>query len=464
MSKILEMKARRAELAAEVNALAQLEAGGTELSAEQLADIEAKQKEFDELGAKINRAEAAEHMAASAATQVETLRVQGAPPASTYVPDARTAGVMRMAFGLPFAEPKANAEPRPHHFGRLIAAVTTFKGMHPVAAAPHAAELFGEDIGAVLADNVATGGGILIPQNLGQQIIERLTPMAVVRQLGAEPLPLPQGGNLTLGRNKEGMQGSYVTQAGNKDTDRIAESDAKFESVQLKSRTFAGLMPINNDFLRNANNDAMLRLIEQDAIKGLAAAEDAQFLRGSDNGGKAPKGLLNWALAANKKVASVLSGTQAEIVQKVRSELSLLILLVESGNSMMLKPGWAVAPRTRRFLMALVDGNGNKAFPEMEQGLLMGYPLRASTNIPVNLGAGTNESEIYFGDWADFYIGEDGGMEFAVATEASWQDVGGNQRNAFQENVTLLRAILRHDFAPRHVENVAVLTAVKWGA
>ena len=80
MSKILEMKARRAELAAEVKALAQLEAAGTELSAEQLADIEAKQKEFDELGAKINRAEAAERMAASAATQVETLRVQGAPP------------------------------------------------------------------------------------------------------------------------------------------------------------------------------------------------------------------------------------------------------------------------------------------------------------------------------------------------------------------------------------------------
>jgi len=449
MSKILEMKARRAELAAEVKTLAQLEAAGTELSAEQLADIEAKQKEFDELGAKINRAEAAERMAASAATQVETLRVQGAPPAS--------------GSALP-AAPRVAVEARPHQFGRLIAAATTFKGMHPLAAAPYAAQQFGEDVGAVLADNVSTGGGILIPQNLGQQIIERLTPMAVVRQLGAEPLPLPQGGNLTLGRNKEGMQGSYVTQVGDKGTDKIGESDAKFESVQLKSRTFAGLMPINNDFLRNAANDAMLRLIEQDATKGLAAAEDAQFLRGSDNGGKAPKGLLNWALAGNKKVASALAGTQAEIVQKVRSELSLLILLVESGNSMMLKPGWAVAPRTRRFLMALVDGNGNKAFPELELGLLMGYPLRASTNIPVNLGAGTNESEIYFGDWADFYIGEDGGMEFAVATEASWQDGSGNQRSAFQENATLLRAILRHDFAPRHVENVAVLTAVKWGA
>ena len=112
----------------------------------------------------------------------------------------------------------------------------------------------------------------------------------------------------------------------------------------------------------------------------------------------------------------------------------------------------------------LVDGNGNKAFPEMEKGELMGYPIRATTNIPVNLGAGVNESEIYFGDWADFYIGEDGTMEFAVSTEATWVDDEGYTRSAFQENQTLIRAVLRHDFAPRHVENVAVLTAVKWGA
>lgn len=451
MSKILEMKARRAELSAEVKKLADLEMAGTALTAEQLASIDAMQTEFNDLGAKINRAEAAEQMAAATATQVETLKAQGAPPA---------------AGNKQPAEPRAGVDARPNQLGRLVAAIGAFKGMHPLAAAPYAAQQFGEDIGAVLADNVTTGGGVLIPQNLGAEIIERLTPLAVVRQLGAVPLPLPQGGNLTLGRNKDGMQGSYVTQVGDKDTDRIAESDQKFESASLKARTFAGLMPINNDFLRNAQNGAMLALIEQDALKGLASSEDAQFLRGSDNGGKAPKGLLNWALAGNKQAAPDLTTatTQAELVQMVRSALSLLILLVEAGNSLLVKGGWAMAPRSRRFLMALTDGNGNKAFPEMEQGMLMGYPIRATTNIPVNLGAGTNESEIYFGDWADFYIGEDGGIEFAMSSEANWVDANGNNRSAFQENATLLRAILRHDFAPRHVENVSMLTGVKWGA
>ncbi len=442
MSKILEMKNRRAELSAKVGELAALEQAGTALTDEQLQSIAAMQAEFDDLGARINRAEAAERMAAAAATQVETLNTQGAPPA---------------------AQPKSQAASRPHQFGRLIAAITEYKGMHPRAAAPYAAENFGEDIGAVLADNTATGGGVLIPSNLSDEIIERLTPVTVVRQLGATPLPLPRGGNLTLGRNKEGMVGNYTTQVGDKDTDRIPVSDQKFEPVELKSRTFAGLMPINNDFLRNAQNDRMLALIEEDAIRGLASAEDGQFLRGSDLGGKAPKGLLNWVLAANKKAAQAISGSAAEIVAKVRSDLSLAILLVENSNSLMKAGGWAMAPRTRRFLMALTDGNGNKAFPELENGSLMGFPCKATTNIPVNLGAGGDESEIYFADWGDCYIGEDGAVEFAVATEANWVDGDGNQRSAFQENATLLRGILRHDFAPRHVENVAVLTAVKWG-
>ncbi|HJV92170.1 MAG TPA: phage major capsid protein, partial [Azonexus sp.] len=445
-----EMKARRAELSAKVGELAALEAGGTALNTEQLASIDAMQKEFDELGAKINRAEQAERMAAATATQVETLKAQGAPPAASE---------------KPAAQPRADVETRPHALGRLVAALGNFKGMHPAAAAPFAAEQYGEDIGAVLANSAASGGNVLVPQNLSAEIIELLTPLAVVRQLGAESLPLPKGGNITLGRNIEGVVGSYVTQVGDKDTDRIQTDAPKYDSAELKARTFAGLIPVNNDFLRNAQNGAMLALIEGDTSRGLASQEDAQFIRGSDAGGKAPKGLLNWALAGNKIPAAAATGTAVEILAKVDQDLSKLILALEGANSLLRKAGWIMAPRTKRFLMSLRDGNGNKAYPEMDQGLLKGYPFRSTTNVPVNLvnGASTCESEIYFADFGDCYIGEDGAIEFAVATEASYVDADGNVRHAFQENQTLVRAILRHDFAPRHVENVAVLTNVTWG-
>lgn len=449
MATINEMRARRAEISQRVTALATLEAGGVDLSAEQMTELDGLKVEFADLSGKIERAEAAERMAAATATQVETLKAQGAPPTGS---------------DKPAAQPRADVENRPHMLGRLVAALGNFKGMHPAAAAPFASEQYGEDIGAVLANSAASGGNVLVPTNLGAEIIELLTPLAVVRQLGAVPLPLPKGGNITLGRNIEGVIGSYVTQVGDKDTDSIPVDSPKYDAIELKARTFAGLIPVNNDFLRNAQNTAMLALIEGDTARGLASQEDAQFIRGSDNGGKAPKGLLNWAVAGNKFDATAATGTAAEIVQKVRLDLSKMILALEGANSLLRKAGWILAPRTKRFLMALTDGNGNKAFPEMEQGMLMGFPFRSTTSVPVNLGVGTNESEIYFVDFGDCYIGEDGAIEFAVATEASYKDAGGFTRHAFQENQTLVRAILRHDFAPRHVENVALLQKVTWGA
>ena len=34
----------------------------------------------------------------------------------------------------------------------------------------------------------------------------------------------------------------------------------------------------------------------------------------------------------------------------------------------------------------------------------------------------------------------------------------------FQRDQTLVRVIAKHDFGPRHIESVAVMTAVKWGS
>lgn len=443
---INEMRARRAQISQRVSALAAIEIGGAELSAENLTELSALQTEFADLTGRLERAEAAERMAAATATQVETLTAHSAQPATLA------------------AQPRAAVEPRPHALGRLVAAIGSSKGLHPVAAAPMVAEPFGEDISAVLANSSLSGGNVLVPQNLGAEIIELLTPLAVVRQLGAVPMPLPAGGNLHLGRNIDGVVGSYTTQTGDPVTDRIDVDSPRYDEVELKARTFTGLIPVNNEFLRNAQNPAMLALIEGDTAMGLASQEDSQFIRGSDAGGKSPKGLLNWALSGNKLNASALSGTAVEVLAKVDADLSKLILALEGANSLMRKAGWIVAPRVKRFLMSLRDGNGNKAFPEMDIGLLKGYPFRATTNVPVNLGAGGNESEIYFADFGDCYIGEDGAIEFAVATEASYVDADGKVRHAFQENQTLVRATLRHDFAPRHIESVAVLQKVTWGA
>lgn len=448
MSQILELRNRRATISARVNELAKIEEGGGELSVEQLTELAALEKEFAETGAKIARLEAAQRMAAETALQVDTLRAPQPPPAGSTVP----------------AQPRGEIEFRPHAIGRLIGAIAKYQGMHPLAAAPYAAESYGEDIGAVLAAGNSSGGAVLVPQNLGTEIIELLTPHAVVRQMGAVVMPLPQGGNIELGRNRGGIVGGYTTQTGDKDTDRIKTSTPKFDSLKLKARTFSGLVPINSDFLRNAQNQSVQTLIEGDLGIGMANQEDQQFLRGSEDGGKAPKGMLNWVIPINTFEQTVLPTDRIQLIETIKQDTGRMILALENANSLMRKVGWVMAPRTKRFLMDLVDGNGNKAFPEMEQGLFRGYPYKATTNVPVNLGANGKESELYFTDFGDCYIGEDGAIELSVAAEASYMDGDGNWRSAYQENQILIRAVLRHDFGPRHVESIAVMKKLTWGA
>lgn len=55
------------------------------------------------------------------------------------------------------------------------------------------------------------------------------------------------------------------------------------------------------------------------------------------------------------------------------------------GNSLMIRCGWGMSNRTYMKLFGLRDGNGNKVYPEMAQGMLKGYPIQYTSAIPVNL-------------------------------------------------------------------------------
>lgn len=151
-------------------------------------------------------------------------------------------------------------------------------------------------------------------------------------------------------------------------------------------------------------------------------------------------------------------------LEAVELALSALILRLENANSNMTAPGFAMAPRTKRWLAALRDGNGNKAYPELDQNLLKGFPVGSTTQIPINLGGDGDASEIHFADFADCFIGEDDAMVIDFSKEATYKDGSGNVISAFQRDQTLVRVIAKHDFGPRHVESVAVMTGVKWGS
>jgi HK97 family phage major capsid protein len=160
----------------------------------------------------------------------------------------------------------------------------------------------------------------------------------------------------------------------------------------------------------------------------------------------------------------VLIASDGATLQKVETDLSKAILALEAVDANLTTPGWIMAPRVFRFLEALRDGNGNKVYPELKDKMLKGYPVGITTQVPTNLGAGVNESEIYFADFGDCFIAEDETLLLDYSKEASYQDGSGNTVSAFQRDQTLVRVIAKHDFGPRHVESISVLTKVTWGS
>ena len=435
MSLVTQLRSERAQLNSQLQALAQKDASGAALSADELAQFTSLETQITELTAKLARAEAAERINAQAAVPVnEGARGIASPPATPQItvtdnapPGAQVAQVARL-----LAAAQGNQQ--------------------------HAAQLaqeggYGQDIVQTLSTTTPGAGGVLIPAAMASSVIEALRPRSVVRSMGAVSLPF-NNGNMTLPRIKESTTVGYI----GADTD-LPATDMVFEDLKLQAKKMGALVPIANDLLAFAGvNPRVDGIVASDLLTSVGLAEDVTFIR-SAGSAILPKGLRFWAIAANVVDAPVNPNLQA-----IDLFLGGLMLRLEAANASMANCGWLMHPRTIRWLQALRDGNGNKAYPEIDQGQLKGYRFALSTQIPVNLGADGDESEIYFVDFADCYIGETGQLAIAYSTEASYKDAGGNVVSAFQRDQTLIRVIAHNDFGPRHAESVAVGVKVKWGA
>lgn len=435
MSLVTQLRSERATINGQIQALAQLEAGGAALSAEQLAQFEQLSNQFNELTDKLKRAEAAERMAAANAVPVdESAQGLNGPPGNISGPFT----------GKPV--PGAN-------MAQMVRVLAAARGDQNMAAKMASDSGYNPEIAMALSTVTPGAGGVLVPQSFSSEVIELLRPKSVVRSLGAVSLPL-QNGNLTVPRIKGGAVVGYIGTE-----EDMPTTDMQFDDLKLSSKKLAALVPISNDLLAySGTNPSVDRLVVNDLVSSVATAEDLSFLRGAGTG-NLPKGLRFWAPSFNVFPAP------AEItLQSVELALSALILRLENANSNMTAPGFVMAPRTKRWLSALRDGNGNKAYPELDQNMLKGFPVGSTTQVPINLGANGDASEIHFADFADCFIGEDDAMVIDFSKEATYKDSSGNVISAFQRDQTLVRVIAKHDFGPRHIESVAVMTEVKWGS
>ena len=429
MLKIEALRRQRADINAKVQTLAKIEADGTELTAEQLTEFNQLSAEFDNLSAQINRLEAAERMNAAQAKPVQAIAVVGASAAVHVKPELKQYEGAKMA--------------------RLAMSVAAGGGDLQLAEQFAAKEIGDADV-AMAISTAAGSGGALVPESFHSEVIELLRPRTVIRRLGARSVPLPNG-NLTMPRMAGGATASYVGEGADPKA-----TGANFDDVKLSAKTMITIVPMSNQLIGNAGYNVE-QLVLGDMLSAMAVREDKAFLRddGTDN---TPTGFKAIATAASR--TKPWSGTAT--LEAIDAFLDGLILMLMASDSLMINPGWALSPRSYMKLFGLRDGNGNKVYPELAQGLLKGYPVAHTNTIPVNLGAGTNASEIYFADFNDVVIGEQDNMTMDFSREASYVDSTGTIVTAFSRNQSVLRLVANHDIGFRHPEGLALGTSVTW--
>ncbi|MGQ2989512.1 MAG: phage major capsid protein [Brevundimonas sp.] len=434
--RITALKQALAAVLANMDGLLQAAAddGGRDLAADELAQFEAFKTEADGLEASIKREEELLRLKSSSALPVTALTPSGGQPS-------------------PKAEPRVAEKMEP---GIAFARITTSlaaAGMDQRAAAAHAESIWGSEMGQIVANmeqSTDVKGGFLVEKTYSRDFIELLRPRVVIRQLGARSVPMASG-NLTMRKKTGSTQAAYVGERA-----PIPATNPTFGEVSMAAKKLAAIVPITNELLRHSGI-GVDSLVRDDLLESVAVKEDQQFIRGAGSA-TSPKGLIALMLAGNK-----IDAQAGQALATVSDDLRRVRLKVLNANVPMSNCGWIMSPRVKTFLEELRDGNGNIVYPSVANGVLHGYPIGMTTSVPDNLGVGTNESEIYFGDFAQFLIGDTYNVTLAASTEASYVE-DGVTRSAFQNDETLIRVIEEHDTGLRHDAAFAMLQKVTWGA
>lgn len=313
-----------------------------------------------------------------------------------------------------------------------------------------------------LAEGTGAAGGFLVDPEVSDEIVKLIRARSAVRRLGPRTVPVKK--ELSVTSLSTGASASWVAENA-----AIPISEQTFaQAVLLRPKELAALVPVSNRLLRDAaENPDVEDVIRSDLAEVLALREDLTFLRGTGTGNE-PTGVRN---TSGLTPAPSLGANGAA---PTFDHLKDMVANLRVANAPFSRPGWAFHPRTLNALEKLKDGQGRYL---AEAGLLtfdatggggtlLNFPFVTTTQIPVNLTAGTNNdtSEIYFSsDWQEFWIGENLELEIAVSGETTYDQGGGVFVSAFQARQHVFRAVRAEDCALRRPQLFSVMTGVRPG-
>lgn len=303
----------------------------------------------------------------------------------------------------------------------------------------------------------ATQGGILVPDMQSADIVELLRPETAFLRGNPRRVPMPNGVFRQPGA-ASGSQATYRAEGA-----RILTTEPTFREVNMSAKFLGAIVPMTRQVL-DFSIGGVRQFVENDLRAAMAEAMDLNALFGDGTEG-APLGLANRVgVITSVSPGGTTTATLAEIDTTFRA--ANMAFFSRNIRNM---GRWAMImnPRTLLYLSSKRVGSddGQFAYPTLQGATpMMGsIPVFTTTQVPINLGGGADESYILLVNFEDVLFGVQEGLMLATSNEATIYH-NGEWVSAFQNDLVFLRATHAHDVGLRRPESVIVIDAVRWGA
>ena len=296
---------------------------------------------------------------------------------------------------------------------------------------------------------VDTAGGFLVPLQALGGFIEILRAQMVTARLGATVLEGLVGIPVEIPKQTSSSLAHWI-----EENSALTESEIGLGQLQMNPKALGTLVKMSNRSVR-LTQPAIEGLVQRDMAEQMARRLDLTAMTGLGTLGE-PLGITNQV-----GVSTVDFDVAAEATTTANPSWEGMYELegkLEDADALQGNLGYAFAPAIKRGMsklrsaVAVVDdqgGNFMQTNPMTAPDItaLLGHPFATTTQLPTNLGGGSDQGQVIFGNWSDLLIGMWGGMRLKASEDAS---------TAFERDQLWVRAIMDVDIAIRRVESFAV--------
>ncbi|ORL58105.1 phage major capsid protein [Pseudomonas putida] len=309
----------------------------------------------------------------------------------------------------------------------------------------------------------ATWAGPLVGDetNVFADFVEYLRPQTILGRFGQGGIP---------GLRRVPFRVPLIGQTSGGDGYWVGEGQAKpltkfdFERKTLEPLKVANIAVATMEVIRDSSPSADV-IIRDQLAAALRERLDIDFIDPAKAAvsGVSPASILNG-------VAGIpASGTGT--AEDVRADIRALFGAFIAANNAPTSGVWLMPATTALALSLMVNPLGQAEFPgiSMTGGTLFGLPVIVSEYIPSD----SSGSIVALVNASDIYLGDEGGIDLSMSTEASLQmdSAPDNPTTAttvlvslWQRNLVGFRAERAINWARRRATAVAYLTGVNWGA